>query len=125
MHIAFSSILRNLAVVKNKSIIALLILISSLNSNAQEFFVRGKGDMTCGEYIAIRRGADKLEELSILNYMLGFINGVEIQRMWSKLGGIKNVNGYTVGLMAETHCLKNPTHTMIITTAAITRELMN
>lgn len=94
-------------------------------ATAQDFYVRGDGEKKCAEFIDMRSRNDVFAQNIILQYLEGFINGAEIQRMWNKQGGINNATGEIVLSMAEAICMKKPQNNMLLTAAEIVRNLTN
>jgi hypothetical protein len=106
-----------------KSLLSFLFVMN-INAQVPKFYVRGDGQKTCAEYIEARRKNDIFEINTYLQYLQGFINGAELQRMWDKKSGIENATGLTVLLMAESICMQQPQNTLILVAAEITSKLV-
>ena len=102
------------------------MLIFTVHTQAQErqWYIRGDGDKTCAEFIQVIRKGDIFEQNVFLQYLQGFINGVEVQRMWSKQSDVQNATGATVLLMTESICLQKPQNNMYLTAAEIVSKLV-
>lgn len=116
----------------NQSIIVILsvfyLTLFAIHAQAQnqepQLFNRGYGNKSCADFIEVRRKNDIFEINSYLQYIQGFINGAEIQRLWNKQTKIENVSGNTILLMAESYCMQEPQSDMIFIATKITSKLV-